>query len=91
MVKTIPAELKNFLNLVVNMVNFVKSRTFKTRLPKETCHEAGPKHDTLVFRIEIRWLSKDKVLQRYYELKNELSKLFSAEKPDFAAYLNDTE
>ncbi|KAF0749126.1 SCAN domain-containing protein 3-like [Aphis craccivora] len=91
MVKTIPAELKSVLNLVVNMVNFVKSRALKTRLLKEMCHEAGSKYDTLVLHTEIRWLLKGKVLQRFYELKNELSKLFSTEKPDFAAYLNDTE
>ncbi|KAL4097260.1 hypothetical protein QTP88_022063 [Uroleucon formosanum] len=91
MVKTIPTELKSVLNLVVNMVNLVKSRALKTRLLKEICHEAGSKHDTLVLHTEIRWLSKGKVLQRFYELKNELSKLFGTEKPDFAAYLNDTE
>lgn len=91
MVKTFPTELKSVLNLVVNMVNFVKSRALKTRLLKEMCHEAGSKHDTLVLHTEIRWLSKGKVLQRFYELKNELSRLFSAEKPDFAMYLNDTE
>jgi len=91
MVRTIPAEFKSVLNLVVNMVNFVKSRALKTRLLKEMCHEAGYKQDTLVLNTEIRWLSKGKVLQRFYKLKNELSKLFSTEKPDFVAYLNDTE
>lgn len=91
MVKTIPAELKSVLDLVVNMVNFVKSRALKTRLLKEMCHEAGSKHDTLVLHTELRWLSKGKVLQRFYELRKELSKLFNTEKPDFSAYLNDTE
>jgi len=85
--ENIPAELKSVLNLVVNMVNFVKSRALKTRLLKSMCHEAEPKHDTLVLNTEIHWLSKGKVMQRFYEL----SKLFSADKPDFAAYLNDTE
>ncbi|CAI6345821.1 unnamed protein product [Macrosiphum euphorbiae] len=79
MVKTVPAELKSVLSLVVNMVNFVKSRALKTRLLKEMCHKAGSKYDTLVLHTEIRWLSKGKVLQRFYELKNELSKLFSTE------------
>jgi hypothetical protein len=90
-VKTIPTELKHVLNLVVNMVNFVKLRAFKTRLFKEMCREAGSKHDTLVLHTKIRWLSRGKVLQRFYEFKNELSRLFSAEKPNFAEYLNDTE
>ncbi|CAI6373511.1 unnamed protein product [Macrosiphum euphorbiae] len=53
------------------------------------CHEVGSKHDTLVLHTEIRWLSTGKLLQTFYEVKNELSKLFSTENPDFAAYLND--
>ena len=52
-------------------------------------HEVGSKHDTLVLHTEIRWLSTGKLLQTFYEVKNELSKLFSTENPDFAAYLND--
>lgn len=88
MVITIPAELKSVLNLIVNLVNFVKSRALKTRLLEEMCHEAGSKHDTLVLHTEIRsrWLSKGKGLQRFYELKNELSKLFSTEKPDCCVF-----
>lgn len=55
-VKTISAELKSVLDLVVNVVNFVKSKALETRL--ETCHEAGSKHDTLVLRTDTRRSSK---------------------------------
>jgi hypothetical protein len=44
--------------------------------------EAGALHDTLVLHTEIRWLSKGKVLSRFYELKNELLQMFAAENPD---------
>jgi len=45
MVKTIPAELKSVLNLVLNMVNFVKWRALETRLLKEMCHGAGENNE----------------------------------------------
>lgn len=32
MMKTVPTELKSVLDVVVNMINFVKSNAFKTRL-----------------------------------------------------------
>lgn len=54
MVKTVPTELKSVLDVVTNMVNFVKSRALKTRLLKQMCLEAGTKHDTLVLHTEIR-------------------------------------
>jgi hypothetical protein len=62
----------------------------KTRLLRQMCHEAGS-HDTLVLHTDIRWLSKGKVLARFFELKNELLNMFSIENPDFAVQLNDEE
>jgi hypothetical protein len=70
--KTIPAELKGVLDSVAEMVNYVKSRALKTRLLKQTCQEAGFRHDTLVLPSYICWLSRGKVLARFYELRNEL-------------------
>jgi hypothetical protein len=64
--KTIPAELKSVLDSVVKMVNYVKSRALMTRLLKQMCQEAGSRHDTLVLHTDIRWLSRGKVLGRFY-------------------------
>jgi hypothetical protein len=55
------------------------------------CQEARSRHDTLVLYTDIRWLSRDKVLARVYELGNELLNIFTPENPDFAAQLNDEE
>ncbi|KAL4104841.1 hypothetical protein QTP88_020117 [Uroleucon formosanum] len=83
MVKTIPAELKSVLNLVVNMVNFVKSRALKTRLLKEMCHEAGSKHDTLVLHTEIRWLSKVAYLADIFYHLNYLNESMQGKEENF--------
>jgi hypothetical protein len=89
--KTIPAELKSVLDSVVKMVNYVKSRALKIRLLKQTCQEAGSRHDTLVLHTDVCWLSTGKVLARFYELRNELLNIFTLENPDFAAQLNNEE
>jgi hypothetical protein len=55
------------------------------------CQEAGSRHDTLVLHTDIRWLSRSKILARFYELRNELLNIFTLENSDFAAQLNDEE
>lgn len=90
MVKIVPIKLKNFLDVVMYLVNFIKSKALKTKLLEHMCLEAGIKHDTLVLHTKIRWLSKGKVL-RFYELRKELLSLFNTEKLNLAAYLNKTE
>lgn len=56
MVKIISIELKSFLDVGVHvyMVNFIKSRAFKTKLLKHVCLEEDIKYDTLVLHTEIR-------------------------------------
>lgn len=91
MIKSIPDELKNVLDLVIKMVNYIKSRSLKTRILKKMCEEAGSRYEVLVLHTEIRWLSKGKVLNRFYEMKNELLQLFNNEDPnrDFVTQLNN--
>jgi hypothetical protein len=91
MIKSIPDELKNVLDLVIKMVNYIKSRDLKTRILKKMCEEAGSRYEILVLHTEIRWLSKGKVLNRFYEIKNELLQLFNNEDPnsDFVTQLNN--
>jgi hypothetical protein len=71
-VKPIPAPPMSVMDSVVAMVNYIKTRAVKTRLLKVMCKEAGARHETLVLHTNIRWLSKGKVLSKFYELRNEL-------------------
>jgi hypothetical protein len=73
------------MDSVVAMVNYIKSKLLKVM-----CKDAGARHETLlVLHTNIRWLSKGKVLSRFYELRNELLEAFAAEKPEFAALIKD--
>jgi hypothetical protein len=87
--RTIPAALRRIMDSVVAMVNYIKTRAVKTRLLKVMCREAGARDETLVLDTNIRWLSKGKVLSRFYELRNELLEVFATEKLEFAALIKE--
>lgn len=58
--KTFPATLKLVLNEMVNMVNYIKSRSLKTRFFKKLCMKA--QYKSLLLHIEIKWLFRGKIL-----------------------------
>lgn len=65
MVKSISDELKNVLDLVIKMVNDIKSRALKTRILKKICD--GSRYEVL--NTEIQWLSEGKVQTDFMKLK----------------------
>ena len=64
------------LNQAVKLVNYIKTRPVKSRLFKQLCSNMDSQHRRLCLHIEVRWLSKGKVLNRVYELRLELLKFF---------------
>ena len=70
--KTMPEPLLKVLDSVIKIVNFIKSGALNTRLFKELCKEMNSDHEVLLFHTAVRWLSKGNVLNRVYELKNEI-------------------
>ena len=71
--KTLPEELKIVMDTVIKSINFIKTRASNTRLFKAMCEELGSEHVGLLFHTEVRWLSRGRVVQRVYELRNEIS------------------
>ena len=88
--KTLPTALKNILHLMVKIVNFIKAGSLNTRQFKEFCKDTHAMHEVLLFHTAARWLSKGNVLNRAFEMKDEI-KLFLEfkNKEEFLSYFND--
>ncbi|XP_069083619.1 zinc finger BED domain-containing protein 5-like [Pleurodeles waltl] len=71
-VRNMDRELGEVLNSAVKIVNFIKAHPTRARLFAIVCAEMGAEHDGLLFHTEVRWLSRGKVLNRIFELRNEV-------------------
>ncbi|XP_029443020.1 zinc finger BED domain-containing protein 5-like [Rhinatrema bivittatum] len=74
--QSIGKELREVMDQVVQMVNYIKSRPLQSRLFAHIWKEMGAKFKNLILHTEVRWLSRGRVLCRIYELKEMMLKLF---------------
>ena len=54
--KTLPISLKEVLNFVIKIVNFVKGSALNSRFFKEFCRDMNADHESLLFYCAVRWL-----------------------------------
>ncbi|KAL4153935.1 hypothetical protein QTP88_001768 [Uroleucon formosanum] len=87
--KSLMPELNEVLQTVVKMVNFIKSKPLKSRLFNQLCSAMDSEHTQLLFHTEVRWLSRGRVLQRFYELREELLFFFTCEESKYADFLSE--
>lgn len=70
--KDMSSNLHEVLNECVTIVNYIRKSALKTRIFKILCEEMGSEHQTLFLHSHIRWLSRGKVLKRFFELRMEI-------------------
>ncbi|XP_076324212.1 zinc finger BED domain-containing protein 5-like [Tachypleus tridentatus] len=87
--KAIGPELKEVLDMVVKMVNYLKSKPVKCRQFTKLCESMDAEHVTLLFHTEVRWLSRGRVLSRFYELREELMIFFTSNNIEYVKFLSD--
>ena len=80
MSKTLGENLREVLDEVVKMVNFIKVRPAKSRLFEKICTNMDSQHKRLLLHTDVRWLSRGKVVTRVHELRQELLAFFEAMK-----------
>ena len=67
----------------------MKSRPLNIRILASLCDEMGSDHKQLLLRTEVRWMSRDKVLNRLYELREEVLHVLIEKKSSLAEHLED--
>ncbi|KAJ3588490.1 hypothetical protein NHX12_012082 [Muraenolepis orangiensis] len=88
--KELSVALADVLQQVTTMVNYIKPHPLRARLFAKLCSDMGSEHDHLLFHTEARWLSRGRVLQRFFELKDELLAFFTdVKKPELVDFLCD--
>lgn len=72
MTKTLVGDLREVLDQVVKVINFIKSSSLKSRLFEKICDGMDSDNSKLLFYSAIRWLSRGRVLSRFYDLSEEI-------------------
>lgn len=70
--KRLPEHLKKILNEVVQIINYIKARPLQYRLFSLLCKEIGSEHEQLLIHTEVSWLSRGRMLTRFFELRDEV-------------------
>lgn len=55
------------------MVNYIKRSAKNTQCFQKLCQDLGSEHVHVLFHAEVRWLSRRKILSRFYELRDEIT------------------
>ena len=74
------------MQVVIKVVNFVKSRDLNCRLFKDLCSTENAEHSSLLLYTAVRWLSRGSTLKRVFILRNELREFLHSRKNENANY-----
>ena len=86
--KLLPPNLKTSLNLIVKMVNCIKTSGLNSLLLKVICEDIGSEYTSLLFHTEVRWLSWNTTM-RLFVLRKELLQFFQTKDHQFQKIVKD--
>jgi hypothetical protein len=66
--KKLSPELNETLTIVIRAVNFIKSHALNDRLFRQLCQDNNEDSVRLLLHTDVRWLSKGRCLNRFYDL-----------------------
>ena len=65
-------DMTGLMSTVVKIINFVLARGLNHRKFRSLLEEMNAQYQDLVYFCEVRWLSRGAMLQRFYDLRNEI-------------------
>ena len=85
--KLLPPDIKAGLNLVVKMVNYIKTSALNSRLFKVICKDVGSEYTSLLFHTEVGWLSRGDTTMCLFVLRKELLQFLQTKIINFRRFL----
>ena len=82
-------DIKTSLNLVVKMVNYIKTSALNSRLFKVICEDVGSECKSLLFHRKVGWLSRGNTTMRLFVLRKELLQFLQTKDHKFQKILED--
>ncbi|KAG8239704.1 hypothetical protein J437_LFUL019045, partial [Ladona fulva] len=65
-------KMENILNVVIKTINFIRSKGLNHRQFQEFLNTLETSYGDIVYFTAVRWLSRGKMLKRFYDLRNEI-------------------
>ena len=87
--KKLAPELNDVLHDTVKIINFIKTRTLKSRLFSNLCTDTYSHYTDLLLHAEVRWISKGQSLRRLLLLKDKIEIILIEQKNDLAAFFQN--
>ena len=84
-----PKDLQAVMIQVSQVVNIIKSRPLRNRLFSQLCKAMDSEYECLLYHIEVRWLSKRKMLKRLVQLKTQVLSFMETQNKDFGFSFHD--
>uniref|UniRef100_UPI003AAEA413 protein FAM200B-like n=1 Tax=Centroberyx gerrardi TaxID=166262 RepID=UPI003AAEA413 len=81
--------LHETLKDVVKVVNHIKRSAKNARCFQKLCKDLGSEHVQVLYHAEVRWLSRGKVVSRFYELRTEIAVFLSENNSPLADLFSD--
>ena len=81
-------KMDNIMQIVIKDVNFIRAKGLNHRQFQEFLKFMVADYGDIIYFSEVRWLSRGKILKRFYDLRNEI-KSFMESKTKFVPELDD--
>ena len=90
--KTLPTCLKDTLNSCMKIVNYIRGRALNHRLFLSLCQDVNQNDNhVFLYHTEVRWLSRDRVLNRFLQLRKEIKRFLEDRNSDLVVCFESVE